>query len=203
MRSLTVVSPASSAAPPGASVEIWAVIAGGGTIGHLTPGLATAEALVARGCPRGALHFVGSERGVEATRLPAAGYPLTLLPGRGLRRRLSPANLWSNLMAVGGLGRALVDAFGLLRRDRPGVVLATGGYASAPCALAAALSGVPLVVAEQNAVLGSANRLALRLGAEAAALSFPDTPLPQPWLPQLLRLPGLRRRPPGPASTRW
>jgi UDP-N-acetylglucosamine--N-acetylmuramyl-(pentapeptide) pyrophosphoryl-undecaprenol N-acetylglucosamine transferase len=156
------------------------VIAGGGTIGHLTPGLATAEALVARGCPRSALHFVGSARGVEAARLPAAGYPLTLLPGRGLRRRLSIVNLCSNLLALGGLSRALVAAFGLLRRDRPGVVLATGGYASAPCALAAALSGVPLVVAEQNAVLGSANRLALRLGAAGVALSFPETPLPHP-----------------------
>lgn len=200
MRSLTVV-PASSAAPlgssPGAPAPavagapspapavaggrpgVWAVIAGGGTIGHLTPGVATAEALVDRGCPRDALHFVGSERGVEATRLPAAGYPLTLLPGRGLRRRLSPGAMWSNLGALTGLARALGDAVTLLRRDRPDVVLATGGYASAPCAMAAAIGGVPLVVAEQNAVLGSANRLALRLGAAAVALSFPDTPLPR------------------------
>ena len=177
-------SPATASAPSPAVAKgdpagVWAVIAGGGTIGHLTPGLATAEALVARGCPRAALHFVGSERGVEATRLPAAGYPLTLLPGRGLRRRLSAGALWSNVGALAGLTRALGAAFALLRRDRPGVVLATGGYASAPCALAAALSGVPLVVAEQNAVLGSANRLALRLGAAAVALSFPDTPLPR------------------------
>ena len=149
---------------------------------------------MARGCPRNALHFVGSERGVEAARLPAAGYPLTLLSGRGLRRRLSPANLWSNLVAVGGLSRALVHAFGLLRRDRPGVVLATGGYASAPCALAAALSGVPLVVAEQNAVLGSANRLGAAARRGGGGVVVPRHPAAAARLPQLRRRPRLRRR---------
>ena len=161
-------------APPRQPGETWLVVAGGGTIGHLTPGLATAEALVAQGVGRRAVAFVGSQRGVEAVRLPAAGYEVALLPGRGLQRHLTPANLG----ALWGLVRAYGQARRLLRRHGPAVVLATGGYASAPCALAAAAPRIPVVVAEQNAVLGAANRLALRVGASAAALSFADTPLP-------------------------
>jgi undecaprenyldiphospho-muramoylpentapeptide beta-N-acetylglucosaminyltransferase len=150
------------------------VIAGGGTIGHVGPGIATALELVARGCPPAALHFVGSERGVEATRVPAAGFTLTLLPGRGVQRRLTIENVG----AIAGLGRAGARALALLRRLRPAVVLATGGYASVPCALAAAALRIPLVVAEQNAVPGAANRLTARF-AVAAAISLPGTPLPR------------------------
>ena len=68
-------------------------MAGGGTVGHVSPGVAIAEALVRRGCPRQRIHFVGSRRGVEATRVPGAGFSLTLLPGRGIQRRLTAENI--------------------------------------------------------------------------------------------------------------
>jgi undecaprenyldiphospho-muramoylpentapeptide beta-N-acetylglucosaminyltransferase len=152
----------------------WVVVAGGGTVGHVSPGVAIAEALVRRGCPRDAVHFVGSRRGVEATRVPSAGFALSLLGGRGIQRRLTPANI----VAVAGLLSAFVRSVGILLRLRPAVVLSLGGYASAPCASAAALLRIPIVIAEQNAVPGAANRLVARV-ARAAAVSFEGTPLPR------------------------
>jgi undecaprenyldiphospho-muramoylpentapeptide beta-N-acetylglucosaminyltransferase len=157
-----------------ASTATWAVIAGGGTAGHTLPGIAIARALVALGHDPATLHFVGSERGSEARLVPAAGFEVTLLPGRGIQRRLTIANVG----AVGGLLRALVRAFLLMVRHRPAVVVAMGGYASVPCALAAVVLRVPIVVAEQNAVPGLANRLTSRF-AKAAAVSFPATALPR------------------------
>jgi UDP-N-acetylglucosamine--N-acetylmuramyl-(pentapeptide) pyrophosphoryl-undecaprenol N-acetylglucosamine transferase len=150
----------------------WALIAGGGTAGHTLPGIAVARALVARGHPADTLHFVGSERGTEGRLVPDAGFTLTALPGRGIQRRLTLANVG----AVLGLLRALWRALGLVRRRRPRVVVALGGFASAACALAALVFRVPIVVAEQNAVPGAVNRFVARF-AEAAAISFPGTDL--------------------------
>jgi UDP-N-acetylglucosamine--N-acetylmuramyl-(pentapeptide) pyrophosphoryl-undecaprenol N-acetylglucosamine transferase len=154
--------------------ECFAVIAGGGTAGHVSPGLAIARALVDAGHPPESIHYVGSERGIEARLVPAAGFPLTLLPGRGIQRRLTK----DNLAAGWGLVRAFVHAFSLLGRLRPRVVVALGGYASVPAAFAAVLRRIPIVVAEQNAVPGLANRITGRF-AKACAVSFPGTPLPR------------------------
>ena len=151
---------------------VWAVIAGGGTAGHVHPGLAVARALVRRGFEPHTIHFVGSARGVERDLVPAAGFDLTLLPGRGIQRRLTRQNLSS----AWGLAQAVVQAWSLLRRLRPSVVLGLGGYASVPCALAARLLRIPIVVAEQNAVPGLANRVTSRW-ARASAVSFAGTPL--------------------------
>ena len=153
---------------------VWAVIAGGGTAGHVHPGLAVARALVRRGYEADRIHFVGSARGVERDLVPAAGFELTLLPGRGIKRKFS----WQNLSSAWGLVQAVAQAAGLLRRLRPAVVLGLGGYASVPCALAALTLRIPLVVSEQNAVAGLANRLAGRW-ARASAVSFPSTKLPR------------------------
>jgi len=150
------------------------VIAGGGTAGHVVPGLAIAEELVRRGISRDAVHYVGSERGIETRLVPAAGFPLTVLPGRGIQRRLTIDNLGSAL----GIMKAFFTSVKLLRRLRPGVVVGLGGYASVPCTMAAALLRIPVVVAEQNAVPGAANRLASKF-AKACAVSFPGTDLPR------------------------
>jgi len=150
------------------------VIAGGGTAGHVLPALAIARALVARGRPREAIHFVGAERGIEGRLVPEAGFGLTVLPGRGVARRLT----LQNVGALAGLAVAGVRAVRLLARLRPAVVISVGGYASVPCVAAACVLRIPLVVAEQNAVPGAANRLAARL-ARATAVSFEGTPLPR------------------------
>lgn len=156
------------------SPRVWAVIAGGGTGGHAVPALAIARALVESGHPRESIHFVGSTRGIERRMVPEAGFTITLLPGRGIARRLT----LDNIGAVTGLLRAFVGAAALLRRLRPGVVVAVGGYASVACVAAAVLMRIPIVVAEQNAAPGVANRLAGRF-ARACAVSFPGTPLPR------------------------
>ena len=155
------------------------LIAGGGTAGHVLPGLAVAAALVERGvvASRTDVHLVGSRRGVEVDLVPGAGFGLTVLGGRGIQRRLTPVNV----VALMGLLVGFLRAFLLLVRVRPRVVLSLGGYASIPCGLAAVVLRVPLVVAEQNAVPGAANRLLGRF-ARACAVSFADTALPRPDL---------------------
>ncbi len=156
----------------------WAIVAGGGTAGHVVPGLAVGRALVGRGHAASSIHYVGSERGLEAEMVPAAGFGVTLLPGRGFARRLSARGMVDNAGAAWGLSRAVARAGALVRRRRPSVVVAVGGYAGVPCGLAAAATRVPLVVVEQNAVPGSANRLLGRF-ARACAVSFPGTDLPR------------------------
>jgi undecaprenyldiphospho-muramoylpentapeptide beta-N-acetylglucosaminyltransferase len=154
------------------------VITGGGTGGHVYPALAIAAALELRGTPRTGIRFVGAQRGLEAIAVPEAGYAIDLLPGRGVRRSVRPDALRENLGALWGTARAVVRARRLLRRASPRVVVGVGGYASLPCVLAARLRRrpIPLVVHEQNAAPGVANRVAVRLGARAA-VSLPDTGL--------------------------
>ena len=110
--------------------------------------------------------------------VPKAGFGLTVLPGRGFARKLSARGMVDNAGAAWGLSRAVARATALVRRRRPSVVVAVGGYAGVPCGLAAVAARVPLVVVEQNAVPGSANRLLGRF-ARACAVSFPGTDLPR------------------------
>ena len=152
----------------------FAVIAGGGTAGHVLPGLAIGRALVDAGHPAGSIRFVGAERGLEARLVPEAGFPVTLLPGRGITRSLRLANV----QAAMGILVAVVRALGLVRRWRPRVVVVLGGYASVPCAVAAIAWRVPIVVTEQNARASAANRLAGRF-ARACAVPFEGTDLPR------------------------
>jgi UDP-N-acetylglucosamine--N-acetylmuramyl-(pentapeptide) pyrophosphoryl-undecaprenol N-acetylglucosamine transferase len=159
----------------GRPARTWAVVAGGGTAGHVVPAIAAARALVEGGRPAATIHFVGARRGPEARLVPAAGFGITLLPGRGIARRLTPANVG----AVLGLAWAVVRAVALVARRRPAVVLTVGGYASVPCAVAAAALRVPIVVHEQNARPGLANRMVARF-ARACAVSFEGTALPRP-----------------------
>jgi UDP-N-acetylglucosamine--N-acetylmuramyl-(pentapeptide) pyrophosphoryl-undecaprenol N-acetylglucosamine transferase len=152
--------------------RIWALISGGGTGGHVVPAIAIGQALVARGHPMDTIHFIGSRRGLERTMVPKAGFAVTLLPGRGIARRVTI----DNVGAVAGLVAAVGKAIILMGRLRPSVVITVGGYASVAGAVAAVVWRVPLIVAEQNAVPGLANRLAGRFAA-ACAVSFAGTPL--------------------------
>ncbi len=152
----------------------YAIIAGGGTAGHVSPGIAIAEALVSAGHDPAAIHYVGSARGIERDMVPKAGFALTVLPGRGIERKLT----LRNVSAIAGLIKATFQAFFLVRRLRPKVIVSLGGYASVPCAFAARLLKVPVVIAEQNAVPGAANKVVGRW-AKACAISFPGTDLPR------------------------
>jgi UDP-N-acetylglucosamine--N-acetylmuramyl-(pentapeptide) pyrophosphoryl-undecaprenol N-acetylglucosamine transferase len=151
----------------------FALLAGGGTGGHTYPAIALAQALVARGHPASSIQFVGARRGPEGRVVTEAGFAIDLLPGRGLQRRLTVANIGVIAQTVA----AFVRAVALVRRHRPRVVVGFGGYASLPCLVAAWLWRIPRVVHEQDAAPGLANRIGVRLGAQPA-VSLPGTPLP-------------------------
>ncbi len=148
------------------------LIAAGGTAGHVLPGICIGEAIVSRGTPRSEVHFVGSVNGIENRLVPEAGFGFTALRGRGLKRSLT----LSNLITAVELLRAVGQALKLLRTIRPAVVIGLGGWASVACGIAAKLLQVPLLVVEQNAVPGLANKLLSRL-AKGTATAFESTPL--------------------------
>ncbi|HEY5154599.1 MAG TPA: UDP-N-acetylglucosamine--N-acetylmuramyl-(pentapeptide) pyrophosphoryl-undecaprenol N-acetylglucosamine transferase [Acidimicrobiales bacterium] len=150
----------------------FACIAGGGTAGHLLPGIAVADALVERGHRPDSIHFVGGARGPEVTIVADAGFPLTVLPGRGIPRKLSLASL----KAAVGVARGVLSGIGLIRRLHPQVVIVLGGYAAVPCVVGAIIWRVPMVIMEQNALAGAANRLAGPF-AKVAAVPFAETDL--------------------------
>lgn len=152
------------------------MIAGGGTAGHVVPGLAIAEALVESGWPRESVHFVGSRRGIETEMVPAAGFGLTALPGRGLNeRRFSVANVLATIALGWGIARGVA----LVLARRPAVVVSLGGYAALAASLGALVWRVPVVVSEQNAVPSSTNRLVAGR-AKASAVPFDGVDLPRP-----------------------
>ncbi len=142
------------------------LIAGGGTGGHLFPGLALAERLRARGAE---VTFVGTARGIEARAVPQAGYPLELIDVAGLKRQ----GLLQTVRAVGRLPLAALQALRLLRRLAPDAVVGVGGYASGPVVMLAALIGKPTVVLEQNSIPGVTNRLLARF-VRAVFTAFPE-----------------------------
>ncbi len=152
----------------------FAVICGGGTGGHVQPAIALAEALVDHGHDRASVHFVGGRRGMEKTLVPAAGFSITTLPGRGIERRLTARNLRSAAEIASSVVRATV----LFKQMKPSVAVSMGGYAGFPGAMAALISKVPLVVVTLDAVPGAANRLVAGRAA-ANAVAYPGTLLPR------------------------
>ncbi|MHB1712213.1 MAG: UDP-N-acetylglucosamine--N-acetylmuramyl-(pentapeptide) pyrophosphoryl-undecaprenol N-acetylglucosamine transferase [Acidimicrobiales bacterium] len=159
-------------------VRRYALIAGGGTAGHLQPALAIAEALVLRGHRRDTIEFVGSRRGQDSELLSDQGFPYTLLPGRGIRRTMRPKAMAQNARAFAGLAVALMRATALVARRRPRIVVSVGGYAGLPASLGALAWGVPLILVNVDAVPGAANRLVARF-ARASAVGWAGTALPR------------------------
>lgn len=147
------------------------LLAGGGTAGHTSPLLATADAL-RRLDATVEVTCVGTPRGLENRVVPAAGYPLELIPPVPLPRRPG----LELLRTPGRLRRAVQEAAAVLERVRPDVVVGYGGYVSMPVYLAARRRRLPLAVHEQNALPGLANRIGSRV-ADLVAVSFPGTPL--------------------------
>jgi UDP-N-acetylglucosamine--N-acetylmuramyl-(pentapeptide) pyrophosphoryl-undecaprenol N-acetylglucosamine transferase len=137
-----------------------AVIAAGGTGGHIFPGLALADAL-RRAVPDAGISFVGTEQGLETTLIPEAGYALQtvgMVRSTGRERFLLPF----------ALVRASLQSRRLLRRLRADVAVGMGGYASIPLIVGARLAGVPSLIHESGAVAGRANKLASKLTSNVA-----------------------------------
>jgi UDP-N-acetylglucosamine--N-acetylmuramyl-(pentapeptide) pyrophosphoryl-undecaprenol N-acetylglucosamine transferase len=144
------------------------VLTGGGTGGHTAAGLALAKALRTRLGDGVRLAWIGSQAGIEASWVPAAGIPYHAIPTGKLRRQLAWRNVTDLTLRVpAGFGRALA----LLGRLGPDVVVATGGFVAVPAAVAAAARRRPLLVHEQVVVPGLANRFIGRL-ADRVAVTF-------------------------------
>lgn len=158
--------------------DVDIVITGGGTAGHTNPGIAVAQALVEAGVDRDRIHFIGGERGNEATLVADAGFSIDLLPGRGLRRSLAPDAVAQNAQSVLALLRGIGLAFGIVRRRKPDVIMCLGGYAAFAATLAGVVTRRPVVISEQNARASAVNRVFGRF-ATASALPYPDTDLPK------------------------
>lgn len=152
------------------------VLAGGGTAGHTSPLIATAERLraAATSAPGGVrLTCVGTPKGLESRVIPAAGLELRMIPPVPLPRKLTP-----ELLAVPGrLAGAVRQSIAIVDEVGADAVVGFGGYVSLPVYLAAWVRRVPVVIHEQNAVPGLANKIAARF-AKVVAVSFPATPLP-------------------------
>ncbi|CDF32627.1 Glycosyltransferase fragment, family GT28, partial [Chondrus crispus] len=134
------------------------MIAGGGTGGHLYPGVALAEEITTRH-PDNEVLFVGTRRGLEARVIPELGFPLELIQVSGLKG----TGLGKRMQGFMQLPGALWQSMQLVRRFRPDVAVGVGGYASGPAILAARLCGVPTAVLEQNTVPGVTNRILGRM----------------------------------------
>lgn len=130
------------------------LIAGGGTGGHLFPGIALAEEVTTRHHKNDVV-FVGTDRGLEARVVPASGYRLETIPVAGLKGKSVGAFLRALLM----LPMAFLRSWKLLRQYRPDVVVGVGGYSSGPVVLAAWLQRIPTAIQEQNALPGFTNKL--------------------------------------------
>jgi UDP-N-acetylglucosamine--N-acetylmuramyl-(pentapeptide) pyrophosphoryl-undecaprenol N-acetylglucosamine transferase len=148
------------------------LLAGGGTAGHTSPLLATADALQRRRSDIDVV-CVGTARGLETQVIPAAGYHLELIPAVPLPRKPS-ADL---LRVPDQLRVALKQTNALLNRFQPAVVVGFGGYVCVPVYVASRRARLPLVIHEGNALPGIANRFGARWCTDLVATSFPDTAL--------------------------
>ena len=143
------------------------IISGGGTGGHIYPAIAIANELK-RVDPTVNILFVGAEGKMEMEKVPRAGYRIEGLPVVGIKRELTLSNLAFPLK----LGRSLLRARQIVRDFRPDVAVGVGGYASGPTLLAAALSGVPILIQEQNSYAGLTNKVLSRW-AKRVCVAYP------------------------------
>ncbi|WP_455923504.1 undecaprenyldiphospho-muramoylpentapeptide beta-N-acetylglucosaminyltransferase [Pseudomonas putida] len=143
------------------------LIMAGGTGGHVFPALSCAREFQARGYT---VHWLGTPRGIENELVPQAGLPLHLINVAGLRGKSKLSLLKAPFVLV----RALLQARAIMRTLKPVCVVGFGGYVTGPGGLAARLCGVPVIVHEQNAVAGTANRLLAPLAARICE-AFPNT----------------------------
>ena len=145
------------------------LVAGGGTGGHLYPGIAVARELISR-VPGADVTFVGTSAGIEARVLPREGFALDVIRSVGLKGR----SVRSLIRGFALLPVSAADAWRVLSRRRPSVVVGVGGYSSGPVVLLAALRGVPTLLMEQNAMPGVTNRLLAPI-VDTAAVTYQES----------------------------
>jgi UDP-N-acetylglucosamine--N-acetylmuramyl-(pentapeptide) pyrophosphoryl-undecaprenol N-acetylglucosamine transferase len=151
------------------------IIAGGGTGGHLFPGIAVAEELLGRN-PAHRVLFIGTERGLEKKVLGGLGLPLKTIRVEGIKGKRP----FQTVAALAKIPEGLIASRRILREFHPDIVVGVGGYASGPAVLAAFFMGVKTAIAEQNAFPGLTNRILGRF-ADRIFLTFPGS---QRWFPE-------------------
>ena len=155
------------------SKTVWrplkVVVAGGGTGGHLFPGIAVAGAFAARN-PQSRILFVGAGRPFEKEALARAGYPQRTIAIEGIKGR----GPWARVRAAIKIPAALFRSVGILAEVQADLVIGVGGYAAGPVALAAWIKGIPVVLCEQNTVPGITNRMLFPI-AKRIYVSFENT----------------------------
>jgi undecaprenyldiphospho-muramoylpentapeptide beta-N-acetylglucosaminyltransferase len=156
----------------------FAVIAGGGTAGHVLPALAIAESLVDRGHRSDEILYMGARRGIETRLVPAAGFDHRFFDVIGLQRGFSLSAWRRNLGFVPKLMSARREAIRTMRAENPRVVVSVGGYASLPAVLAARRLKIPIVVVSYDRTPGRSSRITSRFAA-ATATAFPGSTLPR------------------------
>lgn len=144
-------------------------IAGGGTGGHLYPGIAVAEELVKENA-RADIYFVGTRTGIEAELIPNADFKIYFVASGRFKGQSLSGKIKASLLIVVGLFQSLA----ILKRDIPFAVLGMGGYGSLPFVLAATFRQIPVLIHEQNIVPGLANRVLARR-VKSIAVSFSQT----------------------------
>jgi UDP-N-acetylglucosamine--N-acetylmuramyl-(pentapeptide) pyrophosphoryl-undecaprenol N-acetylglucosamine transferase len=149
-------------------VALSVLIAGGGTGGHLYPGIAVARALLTR-VPDAQVTFVGTAAGIESRVIPREGFQLDVIRSAGLKGKSLP----SLIRGLALLPASAFDAWRVISRRRPSVVIGVGGYSSGPVVALAAVRQVPTLLMEQNAVPGLTNRLLASM-VSAAAVTYEE-----------------------------
>jgi UDP-N-acetylglucosamine--N-acetylmuramyl-(pentapeptide) pyrophosphoryl-undecaprenol N-acetylglucosamine transferase len=160
---------AAASLPAGTADPLRVVIAGGGTGGHLYPGIAVARELLARR-PDALVSFAGTAQGIEARVLPREGFALDVIRSSGVKGK----SLIDRARGAALVPISLADGWRIVSARRPSLVIGVGGYSSGPIVLVASLRGVPTMLLEQNAVPGLTNRLLSRF-VQAAAVTFDST----------------------------
>ena len=143
-----------AAEPQKAWRPLKVVVAGGGTGGHLFPGIAVAGEFAVRNSQSRIL-FVGAGRPFEKDALSRAGYPQRTIAIEGIKGR----GVWAKARAAMKIPGALFHSAGILAEAQADLVVGVGGYATGPVALAAWIKGIPVVLCEQNTVPGITNRI--------------------------------------------
>ncbi|HHW32325.1 MAG TPA: undecaprenyldiphospho-muramoylpentapeptide beta-N-acetylglucosaminyltransferase [Clostridiaceae bacterium] len=145
------------------------LISGGGTAGHINPGIAIAK-FVRSKHPDANILFVGTRRGMEGKLVPAEGFNIKFIKVRGFKRSLS----FDNLVVVKELFEGLREAKKIINEFKPDIVIGTGGYVCGPVVYMAWRMKIPTLIHEQNAFPGVTNRILARF-VNAVAISFKES----------------------------
>jgi UDP-N-acetylglucosamine--N-acetylmuramyl-(pentapeptide) pyrophosphoryl-undecaprenol N-acetylglucosamine transferase len=154
----------------------FAVIAGGGTSGHVLPAIAIAESLVDSGIDLQQIYYTGAKRGIETELIPPSGIRHSFFDVVGLQRSFSAKALRNNFAFLPRLLKASRRAVALFKDELPKVVVSVGGYASLPAVLAARKLETPIVVVSYDRIPGRSSKLTSRF-AQATAVAFPSSEL--------------------------